>query len=299
MSQRNTIHCEQAKILSHDSFAGDQYILRVQAVECAKLAQPGQFAHITCHPSLPMRRPISIMRVSKTQGWVDFLYKDVGSGTHQLAARQVGEEINIIAPVGKPFRLNKDKKHCLLIGGGVGMPPMVFLAEALKSQQDTFNPFVLLGSEVPFPFSPTPSRFMIDNIPDHVMASMPLFEDWQIPSRLASLQDFPGCFQGYITELAKLWIDGLASEERQKVMIYSCGPTPMLKAVAKLAAEYEIEAQLSLEEHMACGIGGCAGCTVKVTQDGQQSMKRVCVDGPVFEASTVYPELYQRELTTP
>ena len=292
MSTQPSIFVEQAEILEHKAFEGDQWIMRVQAPKCAAATLPGQFAHITCHPLRLMRRPISIMRTSPKQGWVDFLYKVVGEGTELLSAQVVGESVSLIAPIGKPFTLSENTKHHLLIVGGVGMPPMVAIADALQQQGRAKQTFALLGSEVPFPFNPQPSTFMINGIPDGVIATMPLMEDWRIACRLASLQAFAGCFQGYITELASLWLEQLSDEDRKQTMIYSCGPTPMLEAVAKVSAQYHVAAQLSLEEHMACAVGGCAGCTQPITEEGVTAMKRVCVDGPVFSAQAVYPELF-------
>ena len=116
---------------------------------------------------------------------------------------------------------------------------------------------------------------------------MPLLEDWGIPSRLTSLQGYDGCFDGYVTDLAGQWLGSLSDEERSRVSVFSCGPTVMLRAVAELAARYDLPCQVSLEEFMACAVGGCAGCTVLVNTADGQAMKRVCVDGPVFEASTI------------
>ena len=126
---RGTIFVEEAEILDHQAFDGDQYILRVQAPRCAEKAQPGSFAHIQCGPSRPLRRPISIMRTSPQQGWVEFLYKAVGEGTRLLATRRAGERISMMGPIGVPFRLNPERPRPLLIGGGVGMPPMIFIAQ--------------------------------------------------------------------------------------------------------------------------------------------------------------------------
>jgi dihydroorotate dehydrogenase electron transfer subunit len=126
-------------------------------------------------------------------------------------------------------------------------------------------------------------------MPDGVIAAMPLLEDWGIPSRLASLQGYAGTHDGYVTDLARHWLDALDNEARAQVEIFSCGPHPMLEAVAKLAKEYELPCQVSLEEFMACGVGGCAGCVVQVETEQGPAMKRVCVDGPVFEAAQVFP----------
>lgn len=292
MKHRNTIFVEDCEILTHHAFDGDQFIMRVQAPKIAEHAKPGSFAHLTVHPLRPMRRPISIMRVNKEQGWVDFLYKKLGEGTALLAQREVGEKINIMGPIGKAFEIKPERKRPLLIGGGVGMPPMIFIAEACKQlnikHPNGYEPLVILGSEVPFPFTTKPSEIMVPGIPEGVIASMPLLDEWNIASRLASLQGYAGTYEGYVTDLARHWLKALTDEQRNEVEIYSCGPHPMLEAVAKLAKEFDLPCQVSLEEFMACAVGGCAGCVVEVQTEQGPAMKRVCVDGPVFDAYTVF-----------
>ena len=285
---RNTINVEDALVISHDAYPGDQYVLRLQAPETARAAVPGNFVHLVCDPALPMRRPMSIMRLNRKAGWIDILYKAHGQGTHLLATRMQGESINLLGPIGKPFKLTGYKKRPLLIGGGVGIPPMIFLAEYISSLPEKISPLVIMGSEVPFPFNARPSQIMVPGIPDGVIAGMPLLEDLGIPSRLTSLRGYPGCYQGYVTDLARLWINAL-SDQIDDIEIFSCGPTPMLRAVAVLAQEYHLPCQVSLEEYMACGVGGCAGCVVRVRTENGDVMQRVCVDGPVFEASSVFP----------
>ena len=108
------------------------------------------------------------------------------------------------------------------------------------------------------------------------------------PSRLASLQGYAGCFQGYVTDLARAWLQALDASALAEVEVFACGPHPMLAAVAALAREFALPCQVSLEEYMACGVGGCAGCTVEVRTTAGPAMKRVCVDGPVFEAQEVF-----------
>jgi dihydroorotate dehydrogenase electron transfer subunit len=287
-SHRGTIFCEQAKILSHQDMGSDQFILRVKAPKCAQHAKAGSFAHIQCSASLPMRRPLSIMRVDANASWVDFLYKVVGHGTKELAQRQVGEIISVMGPIGNPFSPLDSHPWSLLIGGGVGLPPMVFLAEQLKQQGLHEKAFVIMGSEVPFPFKPQPSGTLMHGIPKDVIASMPLLDDWHVANRLCSLQGYPGCYNGYVTDLAKLWLDSLEEDIRSQVAVYACGPTPMLKATALLAKDYDLPCQVSLEEYMACAVGGCAGCVVRVQTATGAAMKRVCVDGPVFDAATVF-----------
>ncbi|MET0067743.1 MAG: dihydroorotate dehydrogenase electron transfer subunit [Candidatus Thiodiazotropha sp.] len=284
---RNTIFLEEAEILSHQAHEGEQFVIRLLTPHCASRALPGSFVHLTCDPQLPLRRPISIMRTSTEEGWIELLYKRVGQGTRLLAERKPGERVSLMGPIGKPFEASAERSRPLLIGGGVGMPPMIFLADRMRSATDK-QPFVILGSEVPFPFQPVPSKILIPGLPDGVIAAMPLLDDWSIGSRLASLQGYSGCFEGYVTDLARHWFQALNREEREQVEIFACGPHPMLEAVAALAAEWKVPCQVSLEEFMACGIGGCAGCVVEVQTPQGPAMKRVCVDGPVFEAETVF-----------
>ena len=168
---------------------------------------------------------------------------------------------------------------------------MIFLADALRRRTDArWRPLVLMGSEIPFPFRARPSTLLIPGMPAGVIACMPLLEDWAVPSRLASLAGFPGCYEGYVTSLAEAWLETLDADAREEVAIYACGPTPMLKAMAGVARRFGVPAQVSLEEFMACAVGGCAGCTVPILVDGKLAMKRVCVDGPVFDANAVFPE---------
>lgn len=287
-NHRNTIFIEDAEILSQQAFDDGQFVLRVHAPKCAASAKPGQFSHVQCDPQRLMRRPLSIMRVSASEGWVDFLYKAVGAGTKLLAQRKVGESVSVMGPIGRPFELNKAKPKALLLGGGVGIPPMICLSEQIKNASDGISPIVFMGSEVPFPFEREKSLIPVDGLSEDITDCLPLLEEWKIPSRLASLQGYSGVYQGYITDLARDWLNSLSDEERQQVAIYSCGPTPMLKAVAALAKEFDLPCQVSLEEYMACAVGGCAGCVVKVSTAEGDVMKRVCVDGPVFEADTVF-----------
>ncbi|MCS3903242.1 dihydroorotate dehydrogenase electron transfer subunit [Methylohalomonas lacus] len=287
---RDTIFPEQAPILLHEAFAGDQHIIRLQAPEIAAHAQPGSFVHMQVHPTLLMRRPMSIMRANPKAGWIEILYKAHGEGTRLLSERRIDELVDLIGPIGTPFKLDGYRRRPLLIGGGVGMPPMIFLAEHIRRQATDNQPLVILGSEVPFPFKARPSQILVPGLPAEVIAGMPLLEDWHIPSRLCSQQDFPGCHQGFVTDLARLWLDSMEPRQHGEVEVFACGPTPMLKAVAQLTAEYDLPCQVSLEEHMACAVGGCAGCNVRVETETGPAMKRICVDGPVFDARQVFPQ---------
>ncbi len=283
---RGTIFVEQAEILSHDAYEGAQHVLRVHAPRAARAARPGSFAHVRCDPALPMRRPLSLMRADAEAGWLELLYKVVGEGTRRLAQRRPGERLDLMAPIGTPFQPDPSRPRTLLLGGGVGLPPMIFLADELRRSKG-YRPVAFLGSEVPFPFPTRPSQILLPQLPDGVIACMPLLDDWGIPSRLASLQGYPGCHDGYVTDLARHWLDGLDQDQRTQVELFACGPEPMLAAAAALARDYGLPGQLSLEEYMACAVGGCAGCVVEIVTPEGPAMKRVCVDGPVFPAASV------------
>ncbi len=287
---RGTIFVEDAELLSQQEFPGQQFVIRLRAAQCAAAATPGSFAHLSCDPLLPMRRPLSIMRVDPAAGWIEILYKIVGPGLAALSKQPIGATLSVMGPIGKGFTPSTSRPRTLLIGGGVGIPPMIFLAESLKSGRDAdWQPLVLMGSEIPFPFRARPSTILVPGMPDGVIACMPLLEDWGVPSRLASLAGFPGCFEGYVTDLGDAWLSSLDSAALTEVEIFACGPTPMLMATAKLARRYGVPCQVSLEEFMACAVGGCAGCAVPVITDSGLAMKRVCVDGPVFDANAVFP----------
>jgi dihydroorotate dehydrogenase electron transfer subunit len=286
-AQRGTIFLEQARVVSQLAYDAEQFVIRLAAPKCAAHAAPGSFAHLTCDVTIPMRRPLSIMRADPQAGWIEILYKVVGAGLHALAAKKAGDQVSVLGPIGTPFVAHAQRPRALLVGGGVGIPPMVFLAERLRANR-AFKPLVLMGSEVPFPFRTRPSATVVAGIPAGTLACMPLLEEWGVPSRLASRADFAGCFSGFVTELAHAWLASLGAQELAEVEIFACGPTPMLQATAQLARQFGVPCQVSLEEFMACAVGGCAGCTVQVRTPAGPAMKRVCVDGPVFDAYAVF-----------
>ena len=288
---RGTIFEERAEVLAHERFAGDQFVLTLKAPKCARAATPGSFVHLSCDEHVPMRRPLSIMRAHPDRGSIEVLYKIVGPGLGSLAARRVGESINALGPIGNGFVPHRERPRTLLVGGGVGIPPMVFLAERLREDSATpWKPLVLMGSEIPFPFRARPSTILAPGMPEGVIACMPLLDEWGIPSRLTSLAGYAGCYEGYVTDLAGAWLGSLDRGALSEVEMFACGPTPMLKAAAAVARRFGIACQVSLEEFMACAVGGCAGCAVKVMTPSGPAMKRVCVDGPVFDAKAVFQE---------
>jgi len=286
---RGSVFLEDTRILAQRTWPGEQFVLRVHAPLAARKAQPGMFAHIACDPSVPMRRPLSIMRAAPAEGWLEFLYKPKGHGLEMLGLRQPGEVLSVLAPIGHGFTVDPARPRLLALGGGVGIPPMIFLAEQVRADK-RLHPLVLMGSEVPFPFELVESKLSVSGVGKAATHAVALLEQWGVPSRLASNAGLAGAHRGYITDLARDALQAMTDAERGETQVFACGPTPMLKAVAKLARDFDLPCQVALEEYMACGIGGCAGCTVLLQTPDGPAMKRVCVDGPVFDARQVYPQ---------
>ena len=286
---RGTIFVENARVIEVRTFPGSQYILRLHSPETARHAVPGSFVHIRCDEAIPMRRPLSIMRASPEGGWIEVLFKIVGNGLRSLGHKEPGDQMSLVGPIGKGFEPSKGRPRALLIGGGVGIPPMIFLAERMQADSFNWKTLVLMGSEIPFPFELGESAIATEWLGKEFGAAMPLMEDWRIPSRLASLTEADGVFRGYVSDLARKWLEVQTPDDLAKTEVFTCGPKPMLDVVAALAREFDVPCQASLEEYMACAVGGCAGCTVPVETAEGPAMKRVCVDGPVFDATTVFP----------
>jgi dihydroorotate dehydrogenase electron transfer subunit len=285
---RGSVFLEDARILAQRAWPGRQFVLRLQAPRAARTALPGTFAHISCDPSVPMRRPLSIMRASPAEGWLEFLYKPKGHGLDMLGTRQPGETVSVLAPIGHGFSVDPARPRLLALGGGVGIPPMIFLADHVRADA-RLRPLVLMGSELPFPFELAEARLDVPGTAKAATQAVALLEQWGVPSRLASNAGLAGAHRGYITDLARDALQAMPDGARRETQVFACGPTPMLKAVAKLARDFDLPCQVALEEYMACGIGGCAGCTVLLQTPDGPAMKRVCVDGPVFDARHVYP----------
>jgi dihydroorotate dehydrogenase electron transfer subunit len=288
---------EDAEVLSQRSYPSDQFILRMYAPMCANRAIPGSFVHIQCDTDIPMRRPLSIMRANVEEGWIEVLYKIVGTGLRALSLLTTGDRLSIIGPIGNGFQPDPARPLVIMIGGGVGIPPLLFLGEHLHSQlqeageqsKPVERAVAFFGSEIPFPFVLEDNARPLAGAPASATTTIKLMEGWNIGTRLATNSGYAGCYAGFVTELTREWLATLAAETRERSCIYACGPEPMLKAVAELAGEFSLPSQLCLEEYMACGVGGCAGCAVEVQTENGPAMRRVCVDGPVFAGASIYP----------
>ncbi len=288
MTNKNIIFEEKSEIVEQIRFDADQFITVVKAEKSSQTAKPGQFAFVECGGNTLLRRPLSYLRSSKENQTVEFMYKTVGQGLESLSQMKKGDVIKVMGPIGNGFEHALEKKSAILIGGGVGIPPVLFLGEELKKTNEDINLVAFFGSEIPFPFQTTASELIMPGIDDSINTTLDDMESLGIACRLSSQAGYKGCHSGFVTELAINFIETLSDEEKNQTVIYACGPESMLKAVALLAKEKQMDCELSLEEHMACAIGGCAGCTVMINENGDERMKRVCVDGPVFKSEQIY-----------
>lgn len=243
------------ELIKKKKAAEDIYDFTIDCKEMAEQAKPGQFLHILCGGDAYLRRPISICDVVDKR-YLRFLFKVCGEGTKSLATRQVGDKLDVLGPLGNGFSLHEeDADAVLLIGGGIGVFPLLHLAKQMKGKAT-----VLLG------FRDKKSVIM-DN--EFAAVSKDVF---------VATDDGSCGFHGLVTEIL---LNILRSNTVSR--IYTCGPTPMMKAVSQIAKEHGIPVQVSLEERMGCGVGACVTCTCTVAG----SRKRVCKDGPVFDGAEV------------
>ena len=230
------------------------YDFRLKNEKISKLCKPGTFVHIAV-PGKTLRRPISVCDV-----YGDILrivFEVRGEGTEILANTKIGDNLDIIAPLGKGFELDCNKKT-IFIGGGIGVPPMLYASKILGE-----NGIVITG------FRNKEAVILQD---DFIKNGSKV---------ILTTDDGSAGIHGFVTQALKEVVN-------QAEMICACGPMPMLKAIAKIADENSIPCQISLEERMACGIGACLGCAVLVNKEnGEQLYKHVCKDGPVFSSKEV------------
>ena len=237
-----------------------------------------------------MRRPLSIMRADATAGWIELLYKVVGPGLHGArGAAQGARNVSVLGPIGRPFSAHPERPRTLLLGGGVGIPPMVFLAERLAaSKQAHWKPLVLMGSEVPFPFRERPSTIIVPGMPAGSIACMPLLEEWGVPSRLASGADFPGCFPGFVTELADVWLASLSRRSSPRWRYSPAARRRCSRRAPRWPALPACPARCRWRSSWRARSAAAPAAPSLVRTAAGAAMKRVCVDGPVFDAYTVF-----------
>jgi dihydroorotate dehydrogenase electron transfer subunit len=250
--------------------AGQYFILTVTAPGVPEIARPGNFATVAigdlASSSLVLRRAFSIHGVQSRGiygGTIDLVIADAGPGTHWLTQRRRGDVLDIVAPLGRPFALPRDSVSCLLVGGGYGAAPLVFLADHLRERGCRVD--VVLGAS-------TEERLF------------GVLEAKRIASTVTLTTD-----DGSLGEAGRV-TDPLRDVMRRADtdVVYACGPMAMLAAVSEIAAEMGVYSQCAVEESMACGIGVCMTCVLPVIgEDGVTRMLRSCVEGPVFRGDRV------------
>ncbi len=256
-----------ASIAQNTQIAPDIYLMEIESPEIAEGAQPGQFLHLRCSDTLAplLRRPISIADVDKRAGKVKIIYRVVGQGTQLLCQKSPGDLLDIIGPLGRGFPMPDKGKTSIIVGGGIGVAPLLYLAKELAGDETNgHKPLTFLG------FATKEEAFGIDFLKSLGIKVEICTDDGTLGHK---------CFP---TELLKEHLKEF--QDKSKITLYACGPKPMLSGIKGIAANENITAYLSLEERMACGVGACLGCSVKSSKSGY---KRVCKDGPVFEAGEI------------
>jgi dihydroorotate dehydrogenase electron transfer subunit len=256
---------QTVQILSNRRDTDLYHLLVVRAPALAPLVQPGQFAHVRIPPMKEalLRRPFSIFRTEAEA--VSFLYKSVGRGSEALSRMRPGEELSLIGPLGRGFTVPPTGgERPLLVAGGYGMAALYLLAQ--RSPQ---KGIVFVGG-----------RRAVDILCAEDFRAL----GWEV--RVATEDGSLG-EKGLVTQpvLAELK-RGAAGWK-----LFACGPTPMLKAVGRLAEEFQLSAELSMDEHMCCGVGVCLTCVIPVRTDGGWEYQRTCTEGPVFDSRRILWEV--------
>ncbi|MDR5659322.1 dihydroorotate dehydrogenase electron transfer subunit [Serpentinicella sp. ANB-PHB4] len=248
---------KNVKILSNKEIVPGMYELDILAPKMAQISEPGQFMNLYCKSeSRLLPRPISICEINKEAETLKLIYAVVGKGTEEISQMREGETIKVMGPFGNGFKVGKEQDH-IIIGGGVGTPPLLELVKHLKGKKRVY-----LG------FRTNP--ILVEAFEKHGAEVHVATEDGSFGTK------------GNVMDI-------LTKTEPQGDIVYSCGPKPMLKAVYNWAKEKNIPSQLSFEERMACGIGACLVCTCKIQREQEVDWenRRVCKDGPVFNGDEV------------
>ena len=255
-------HLMDFRVAEVDSFGNGYSLLKLSPIgEEMPLIMGGQFVNIQVNKSKNtfLRRPISVNFVDYEQQLLWLLVKDAGEGTHALCQAEVGETLNLLLPLGRGFSVPAQKEDSiLLIGGGVGTAPMLYWGKILKD--NGYNPRFLLGGRKESDL-------------------LELDEFRQIGAVFVSTEDGSAGEQGFVT------VHSVMQSKIDKM--YCCGPAPMMKAIAKIAAQKECECEVSLENKMACGLGACLCCV----EDSKEGNVCVCTSGPVFNTKELKWEI--------
>lgn len=251
---------EHVEIVTKEQLKNDIFKFVVKSDKMAEEALPGQFLEIRVNDDIEpfLRRPISIHKIDKEKGELEFIFQVKGKGTEILSNKKVGDKVSIIGPLGKGNFKFEGYKNIVIIGGGIGIFPLYELAQQAK---ETANVTTYLGFRT--------KDFVV------------LEDEFEKVSNKLVLTTDDGSYKQNGFAINYLKAD---CEKEKPDCIFACGPMPMLKAVRDFAEANNIPAQVSLEERMGCGIGVCLGCAVKTADSPADApqYKHVCKDGPVF-----------------
>lgn len=248
-----------ASVIANEKIANDVFVIRLEEPDQARDVKPGQFVHLRCgtaHDPL-LRRPLSVLRTGASAinrlpaEHYEVLYDVVGRGTEIFSRLRPGDLVDVLGPLGRPFQIERTTRRLLLVGGGVGIVPLVALAEEAIRRDVAVT--LLCG------FRDSSKVFPADRLPAEV-------------EYLIATDDGSAGHNGYVTTLVPeyvTWAD----------QICACGPVPMLKALGKLERPGRLPVQIAMEERMGCAMGVCLGCVIPT----RRGPRRVCRDGPVFD----------------
>ncbi|ACV63162.1 oxidoreductase FAD/NAD(P)-binding domain protein [Desulfofarcimen acetoxidans DSM 771] len=260
-----------ALVIKQERVGPGLYFMELQAPEIARKAVPGQFVHMQVSRELEplLRRPFSIYNADQDKGRLELLYQVVGKGTEILSKAAPGQNLSVLGPLGRGFVLPEKGQKVMVVGGGIGIAPLVFLLKELAA--GGISAEVYLGARTK---TCLPSLSQVGS-----MGFQP---------KVASDDGTIG-YHGQITALLERDMADTAIAFLKPDMAYACGPKPMLKSLARLLLAKHIPFQVSLEEHMGCGVGACLSCACKIKANNQEGYlyRHVCVNGPVFPGEEV------------
>ncbi len=253
-------------VLFVNNLGGGIYLMRMQCPAIAQTAQPGQFINIKVNDEfIPLlRKPFSICRRSREDGWIEILWKTVGKGTEILSKYEPGDQANILGPLGRGFSIPPAIKTASLVGGGIGVAPLPFLCNELLDKGLSVDVYIGAKSANELTFI---SEFQARGVEVYIAT-----EDGSKGKR------------GLVTNVL---LERIRQNQTTRLgYIYSCGPPGFLKCMMDITKNLNIEGQISIESMMGCGFGICMGCPVKVRDDEARDAhyKLTCIDGPVFNA---------------
>lgn len=264
--------CLGAEIIEHAAVGAQHRRIVVHAPELAASAQPGQFVHVSCMPQGAydplLRRPLGIHFVDADSGRVGLLYEVVGRGTSILSEKCPGHTLDLIGPLGNGFTLPASAHQpVLLLAGGIGVAPLYYLAERIADIVSRERISVIIGART------SEMLLCVDDFK-------------QITSDVRIATDDGTCgYHGFTTGLLDEYVKAI--DPGNPPLIYACGPMPMLAGVAEISGAHALKCQVSTEAKMACGIGACMSCVIKIHAGDSFKYLRACKEGPVFDADEI------------